>query len=118
MTTELSGSEFGRVDCKEPQFPGAWVKFKTSGYPRKLRREWDNANANGTLEIILRYVEAWNIPALGGDVVALPAGERKADLMDDVEDALVAWLIRAFLNFWLNELTAARPNSLPPSPTT
>lgn len=116
--TELSASKFGRVECDLPEFPGAWVEFKKSGYPRKLRREWDAAGLDQTLEIVLRYVEAWQMIGLDGRPIPLPTGERKAALLDDAEDALVAWLVRSFIRFWLAELTAPRPNSSAPSPAT
>ena len=116
--TEMSASKFGRVDCNLPAFPGVWVEFKTSGYPRKLRREWDAAGLDETLVIVLRYVDAWHMVGLDGADIPLPTGERKADLLDNTEDALVAWLTRSFARFWLVDLTAPRPNSSAPSPTT
>ena len=116
--TELSGQEFGRAVCDRPEYAGVWVQFKTTGYPRKLRREWDAANADATLAIVLRYVIAWNVRDVDGADVALPDGERPAALMDNVDEAVIVWLIRAFARFWLVDLTAPRPNSSAPSLTT
>lgn len=114
MATELSAQDFGRFEL---QPGGAWVRFRTSGYPRKLRREWDAASPDESAVILLRYVEAWSVVDVDGQPVELPAaGGRTAALLDNVEDALVMWLVRSFLRFWLTDLVAPRPNSSAPSP--
>jgi hypothetical protein len=94
--------------CDVPTYAHVFIQFRTSGYPRKLRREWDAADANETLAIVLRYVESWNMTGVGGENV--PHGTDVACL-DNVEDAVVSWLIRTFMQFWLFELPAPRPNS-------
>ena len=100
--------KFGLKHCDLPTFEHVWVLFKTSGYPRKLRKEWDSADANQTLDIVLRYVAAWGVTDLANNVV-----ENTGDsvCLNEVEDAVVAWLVRAFVKFWLAELIAPRPNS-------
>ena len=107
--------EFGRKVCDVPGFESVWVRFATRGYPRKLRREWDEADADGVQRIVLRYVQEWNVPDVAGAPVPLPAAPAepaggRASLLDDVEDAGVVWLVRAFQRFWLVELLAPRPN--------
>ena len=104
---------FGLKHCDVPTYEHVWCQWKTSGYPRKLRREWDGANAHDTLCIVLRYVAAWGVTDLAGNAVTLAPDPA---CLDDVEDGVVAWLVRAFVGFWLVELTAPRPNSSPPSP--
>jgi len=136
---------FGYKTCDIESFP-FWVQFKTAGYPRKLRREWDSAGAEETIAIVLRYVEAWSITDLDGapvdlvlaraqsldrantstraNSVDLPIAERNKakrelaalpDPLGNVEDGVVTWLVRAFVEFWLRELIQPRKNSSPPS---
>jgi hypothetical protein len=106
---------FGHKVCDVPTYEHVWVDFKQNGYPRKLRREWDAADADETLRIVLRYVVAWSVTDLDGQAV-----ENTSDgaCLDNVEDAVVAWLVRAFVKFWLAELSLPRPNSSAPSPAT
>ena len=106
---------FGLKTCDVPTYGHVWVQWKTSGYPRKLRREWDAANADATLAIVLRYVASWSLTDLDGAAVPLVP---ETACLDNVEDAVVAWLVRAFVQFWLLELSAPRPNSSAPSPAT
>jgi len=105
--------EFGRKVCDVPGFEETWVRFATRGYPRKLRREWDEADADKVQCIVLRYVTAWNVPDVAGVAIPLPdaPAERPATLLDEVEDSVVVWLVRSFQRFWLVELLAPRPNS-------
>jgi len=131
---------FGYKTCDIEAF-SFWVQFKTTGYPRKLRREWDAANADETIAIVLRYVDKWSITDLDGEAVdlararaeaqaraeanvkannpALLAAERARakyehaqlpEPLGNVEDAAVTWLVRAFVEFWLRELTLPRKN--------
>ena len=108
---------FNRKTCEVEGFESLWVDFKTSGYPRKLRREWDAADSDGVLGIILRYVKGWNLTDVEGKPITLTP-ERPTSLLDDVEDAVVVWLIRDFQAFWLWELPQPRKNSSPPSTIT
>ena len=101
---------FGRATCDQDGYTGVWVQFKTSGYPFGLRRKWDKAKTDEALAIVLSYVEAWNLPDISGKVVTLTNGQRTIDLVDDVEDVLVLWLMRAFSTFWLTELPYPRKN--------
>lgn len=111
--------DFGKKACIVPGYEDCWVQFKTTGYPRKLRDEWDgaigrpdSAAADIRWGIVLRYVEAWQLRDVDGESVALPPlAERTRAVLDNVEDAIVVNLPSVFLNFWINELTAARPNS-------
>lgn len=109
--SELSEHPFGHKACDVPGHESVWVRFKTSGYPRKLRREWDaTSDADGTWAIVMRYVTDWHLVDVDGAPVELPAGERPVTLVDNVEDAVVSWLMRAFTTFWLAELVAPRKN--------
>lgn len=119
MTDETVLTErLGLKRCDLPGFEHVWVQFRTSGYPFRLRREWDAADGRQTIAIVLRYVEAWNLPDVDGQVVPLPDGERTLEVIDGVEDRLVPWLVKAFKSAWLFDLTNARPNSSAPSPST
>jgi hypothetical protein len=106
---------FGHKVCDVPGYEHVWCQFATSGYPRKLRREWDAADSDEIQRIFLRYITAWHLTDVAGAVVE---NTREPACLDNVEDAVVVWLLRAFTLFWLKELTAPRPNSLLPSPAT
>ena len=95
----------------------AWVQFKTSGYPRKLRREWDAADYQGAWAIAARYIEGGQVADVDGQAVTLGPGLALTDL-DNVEDAVVSWLFTAFRDFWLTEVTQPRPNLSRPLATT
>ena len=105
--TELS-VPFGKKFCDVPGYTDCWVQFKTAGYPRKLRREVDAADAAGVWAIVVRYIIASNLRDLSGNVVA-PVEDLAC--LDNVEDAVTLWINRAFYDFWLLELTRPRPNS-------
>ena len=107
--------KFGLKRCDVEGYEHVWVELKTRGYPRKLRKEWDGADSNATLGIVLRYIAAWNMTDVEGAAV-----ENTQDwtCLENVEDAVATWLVRVFVVFWLRELIVPRPNSLPPSPVT
>lgn len=108
----------GLKQCDLPGFEHVWAQFRTSGYPFRLRREWDAASGEQAIALVLGYIVDWNLTDVDGAPVALPAGPRSLALLDNVEDALVLWLVRAFQRAWRYDLTAARPNSSAPSPGT
>jgi hypothetical protein len=108
MTDTSVMTEFGKKFCDVPGYGDCWVQFKTSGYPRKLRREVDAADSAGLWTIIARYISASYLRDLSGDVVTLSAD---IGCLDDIEDAVTLWINRAFYAFWLVELVAPRPNS-------
>jgi len=109
-------SEFGTVTCGLPEYADVWVRFRTSGYPFSLRKQWEQANDEGALDLILPRVVAWNLRDVDGLSVDLPEGERQHALQertlvfDNVDDALVVWMIRAFFMFWRRDLTGPRKN--------
>ena len=106
-------SEFGMRHCPLPGWTDVWVQFKTSGYPFKLRRAWDEAKTDeATLAVILPYITAWNLTDVDGQPVELPpVAERTVGLVETIEDALLMWLIREFNIFWFTELLRPRKNS-------
>lgn len=109
MTETQALAEFGKKQCTVPGYESCWVRFKTSGYPHKLRREYDDAKtATAIWAIVTRYVAEWQLTDLTGQPVPFAP---ELDAVDNVEDAVVSWLIRAFTDFWLRELLQPRPNS-------
>lgn len=103
--------------CPLPEFSAVWVRFKASGYPFSLRRQWlESRDDRELLVIILRYMDAWTVPDVAGSVITLPDGERDAKLLDNTEISLVSWLIREFSVFLLNDLVRPPKNLLPPLP--
>ena len=104
-------SEFGTVACGLPDYPDVWVRFATHGYPFSLRRQWSEANDDSSVvSIILPRVVSWSICDVSGNPVPLPDGERTVSLIDNVDEALVVWLSRAFFVFWRRDLPTPRKN--------
>jgi len=103
-------SEFGMVACGLPDYPGVWVRFVTRGYPFSLRRQWEEAKDSAVLSIILPRITDWNMLDVDGNPLPLPPNERPPTLLDNVDDAVVIWLIRAFWRFWRIDLTTPRKN--------
>lgn len=108
MTETQALAEFGKKTCDVPGYTDCWVTFKTSGYPRKLRAEWQAADNEATWAIVTRYATDWHLRDLNNQDVPFATDYHAVDL---VEDAVIAWVIRAFSRLWLVELTAPRPNS-------
>ena len=114
---EMSALPFGRKVYEVEGRDACWVQFKTSGYPRKLRREWDVADYQGAYAIAISYIVDGMIWDVDGQPVKLgPALTLSA--LDNVEDAVVTWVFTSFRDFWLTEVTVPRPNSLRPLATT
>ena len=112
-------SPAGTMYCTLPDFPGTWVRFATRGYPFALRKLWRETNDDrAILALILARVEGWNfVSAVTGLPLELPAKDaRLPECVDELDDALVVWLIGAFRRWWTVDLHLPRPNSLPPSP--
>ena len=108
----------GRLYCTQPEYPETWVRFKDRGYPFKLRREIEPLTTDQQmLPVILPYVVEWNLTGLDGQPVTLPAGEREAALLDNVDEIVASWLVRAFFEH-RGALIRPRPNSSPPSTST
>lgn len=104
-------SPFGTRHCDLPEHPGVSVRFAATGYPFKLRRQWtDEDDASGLIELMLPHILEWSLSGLDGQPIPLPAGERKATLLDDVDLPLVTWLIREFSQFILIDLVSPRKN--------
>lgn len=100
---------FNHKPCTVLGYEDCWVKFKTSGYPRKLRREWDKApDIDACLKIILSYIEAAQLRDIEGAAIVLGSD---VSALDNAEDAMVLWLIETFKQFWLFELPYPRKNS-------
>lgn len=115
MLSELwnAHGEFGLRHCTVAGFEQLWVKYQITGYPFSLRRKWDEAKTDrATLELLLPHVAEWNLTTLDGQALELPdVAERKVELVDNVEDQVLMWMIRDFAAFWLTELLLPRKNS-------
>mgnify|MGYP003394147071 CR=1 FL=1 len=117
MATEIS--ELGKIICDRPGYESVWVRFKTRGYPFRLRDEWRETNDVGALALILRYVVEWNLPDMDGNAITLPSeSPRSPSILDNVEETLIVWFIGAFAQFWRVGLPSAEKNSPAPSPST
>jgi len=96
-----------RIECDQPAFPGAFVEFRDRpwkfGDRRRTLEATDDALALG---IILPYVTGWNIKDCDGKAVAVEDG---VDALNEVEDGLVIWLIRAWFEARLRA-TQLAPN--------
>src|SRR5512139_511913 len=67
-------SEFGTYHCELPEFAEAWVRFNTTGYPFKLRRQMEEAaNDREVLLLILPRVAEWAVQRADGQPMPAPA---------------------------------------------
>ena len=74
----------------------AWVEFRASGYPFKLRQQLREAtNDEEILAIIIPYIEACSIPSNGTTLASIGKIE---DLLD-VEEVVVSDIIWKFYDF-------------------
>ena len=95
----------------------AWVLFRPSGYPYKLRRELRDARDDEkVLEIMIPHILGLNLPTIsGGTVTKL----NKVDDLLDVDEAISYQLVIQFFEFRGERNTSPVPkNSLPPSQAT
>lgn len=108
----------GRKQSPLAEYPDVWVEFKQSGYPFKLSRTLDKSkDATETIRIILGYVTAWNMTDVDGAMVELPdRGGRTPEILDNVDEALTTWFVKAFYENRADIIKSK--NSLPPSPST
>lgn len=107
-----AAGEFGVYHCDLPEQPDAIVKFKPAGYPFKLRRQWDEAkNDAEIMQLILPRVESWTMRGASGEPMP-PAQACLADigLLDDLEETLLMWITRCFVDFWRVKLIKPRKN--------
>lgn len=106
-----SGTAPGVRHCTHPEFPEAWVRFRGHGYPFRLRQDLDGARDDAVvLRIILPYVEDWNLTEVDGKPVDKPGGQAAPELLDNVDEALVVWLIGEFYRH-RGEVISLRKNS-------
>jgi hypothetical protein len=91
-----------KISCSEmDQFEylgDLWVDFRedrwTFGDRRKVVGAFNDAVA---MDIILGYVEKWNVKDINGEAVEL-GDERGIEILDNVEDDVVVWLISAWFS--------------------
>ncbi len=76
---------FNHKACDIAGYETLWVRFETRGYPKRLRREWDSAGPCATLEIITRYVEAWQVIDLYGTALEFSNVRQNAVKRAEVE---------------------------------
>ena len=81
-----------RVECDLPAYAGkVWVDFRETGWKFKDRRTiLETTSDLVALNMIVGYVEAWQIPdtsfVAGGGI----------ELLDEADDDIVGWLVRAW----------------------
>ena len=83
-------------------YDGAWVKFKRDGYPFKLAKQLrESSRENEILDIVLAYTEGWHLPKVDGNWIGLESNGDKPtpDSLDEVDEAVVVAVIRAFYAF-------------------
>lgn len=75
----------------------AWVEFKSSGYPFKLRKQLKEARDDeSVIAILVPFIDKCHIPVIGGDALTKITG---IDDLADVEEKITAQLIYAFYDF-------------------
>mgnify|MGYP001597417873 FL=1 len=117
MTDSVVAERFGYYACDRAGFEQVWVQFRPSGYPFGLRRKWlADTSEVSTIETVLGYVQDWQMPALDGAPIRLPQNGtlRTVELVDDVDIAVVTWLIQTFAAWLLRDVGRPPKNSSPP----
>lgn len=85
------------ADTKRKLGDKAWVEFKATGYPFKLKRMLREAPSdNEVIELIAPFIVACEVPAIDGTTVT--SIKSLADL-ENIEERVVAELIYEFYNF-------------------
>lgn len=85
------------ADARREIGDGAWVEFKASGYPYKLKKQLREASDDeAVLQIILPYIVACSLPTVDGNVVASVSG---TDDLVDVDETIVSQVIWKFYDF-------------------
>lgn len=93
--------------CTLPDYSDVWVRYRARGYPYSLRRKWQEVTGEAAIfELVLPYIEEWNVPDSNGQPLILPEGERTVALFDPMDIPLVFWLVRDFGTWLLRDLTA------------
>ena len=83
-----------RVDCPLEGYKDTWVEFRDKGWTfGDRRRVEDSMSDSMALTIILGYVEKWNLKDASGAEIPV---KRDLEVLDEVDDVLVTWLIRAW----------------------
>ena len=105
-------SEFSVYHCDVPEQPDALIKFKMTGYPFKLRRLWDEAkNDAEIMQLIMPRVASWSMLGAGGE--PFPSAQdclSDIALLDELEETMLMWVTRSFVNFWRLKLIQPRKN--------
>ncbi len=110
-----AASDFGMYHFDLPGYPPAWVKFKLTGYPFKLRRQWAELLAasdfEGLARLIVPHVAEWNLQRADGQAMPAPAEcAAQPETLSELEDAVLFWLERVFFQFWQIDLMYPRKN--------
>lgn len=95
----------------------AWVLFKPSGYPFRLRKQLrDATNDEQVLTIMLPYILGIHLPTTdGGEVTKLSS----IDDLENIDEAVATQLVMQFYEFRGERNMAPVPkNSSPPSTAT
>jgi hypothetical protein len=85
-----------RIKCDLEGFEKNWIDFRETSWPFGDRRSMleDNSDIKA-LTVILGYVESWSLVNVSNKAVTFdPDGN--IDLLNDVDDTLVGWLISAW----------------------
>ncbi len=90
--------EFGVYRCDTPEYPDAWVRFRLTGYPFKLRRQMEEiTNDREAMLLMLPRVADWSVRDADGREMPSPAEcLAQPELLDNLEDPILFWLMRAF----------------------
>jgi hypothetical protein len=83
-----------RVECDIAGQESRWVEFRSDRWPFKDRRRVLESFQVEALEVILSYITAWDLIDVDGAVV----GAVSLAALDNVDDLIVDWLVRAWFD--------------------
>ena len=108
-----------RIECSVEGYTECWIDYREDKWIFKDRNEILNATSDlRTMEIILSYVEAWNLIDVNGKAVKLPEKKRKVSLFDYLDDQLIIpWLIGSWFEARISRATLPKETSSASSDT-
>lgn len=84
-----------RIEC--PHSEGVYIDFKSDGWTFGARRKAVEATRDVVvLEVILEFIESWNMLDVNGETVELDL-DKGIELLDELDDrVIIPWIISAW----------------------
>ena len=103
-----------RIECSVEGYTECWIEYREDKWIFKDRNEILNSTSDlNTMEIILSYIEAWNLTDVNGSEVVLPTKKkRKVSLFDYLDDQLIIpWIIGSWFEARISRAALPKESS-------